>query len=140
MADARRALGAEGEDRAARWYLSHGYEVLDRNWRCQDGELDLVVARGRTLVVVEVKTRRTDRFGSPAEAVTIAKQRRIRRLALRWVVATGARPTAMRFDVVAILGGELEVIEGAFLSVATAAGLSEPARRRARGGPTSIAA
>ena len=116
MPDHRRAMGAAGEERAARWYRARGYQVLARNWRCRDGELDLVVARGRTLVVVEVKARRTDRFGAPVEAVTVAKQRRIRHLAMRYLEATGARPGRIRFDVVSILGGRLEVVEGAFLA------------------------
>ena len=136
MSDGRRALGAAGEEQAARWYRAHGYEELARNWRCRDGELDLVVARGRLLVIVEVKARRTDRFGSPAEAVTRTKQLRLRRLALRYLEATGARPVSMRFDVVAILGGHLEVIEGAFL----AAPLIQPAGSIARPAPSPIAA
>lgn len=114
MADPRRAVGADGEARAAAWYEAAGYSVVDRNWRCRDGELDLVVRRGRELVFVEVKSRRSDRFGVPAEAVTVAKQRRLRRLAGRYLAETGARAGALRFDVVAILGGRLEVIEAAF--------------------------
>src|SRR5688572_14953125 len=113
MTDARRAFGQAGEDRAAAWYRARGYTVLARNWRCRDGELDLVVQRGRTLVFVEVKARRTDRFGIPAEAVTPVKQRRLRRLARLYLDATGARG-ALRFDVVSILGGRLSVIEAAF--------------------------
>lgn len=107
-------MGAAGEARAADWYEARGYRVLDRNWRCRDGELDLVVARGRALVIVEVKARRTDRFGTPLEAVTATKQRRLRRLAMRWIEATGARPSSVRFDVVSILAGRLEVVEAAF--------------------------
>ena len=114
MTDARRAFGQAGEDRAAAWYRARGYEVLARNWRCRDGELDLVVGRGRTLVFVEVKARRTDRFGTPAEAVTPAKQRRLRTLARRYLDAADLRPKSLRFDVVSILGGTLEVIEAAF--------------------------
>jgi putative endonuclease len=110
---ARRALGAAGEERAAAWYLDHGYRVLHRNWRCRDGEIDLVARRGRHLVFVEVKTRTTDRFGTPAEAVTVAKQRRLRTLAVRYLEATGERGS-LRFDVVSILAGRLEVIEAAF--------------------------
>ncbi len=125
MSDPRRAYGAAGEERAAAWYRARGYRVLDRNWRCRDGELDLVVARGRLLVFVEVKARRTDRFGSPLEAVTRTKQLRLRRLALRYLEATGARPSAMRFDVVSILAGHLEVVEAAFLC----------GRQLRRGGP-----
>jgi len=120
MPDPRRAFGAAGEARAAAWYEAHGYRVLARNWRCRDGELDLVVTRGRTMVVVEVKARRTDRFGAPVEAVTPAKQRRLRHLALRYLEATGARPARLRFDVVSILAGRLEVVEGAFLEIGRA--------------------
>ena len=114
MTAARRALGAAGEAQAERWYVERGYEVVARNWRCRDGELDLVVRRGRELVFVEVKARRTDRFGTPAEAVTPVKQRRLRVLAHRYLEATGERAGSLRFDVAAILAGRLEVIEAAF--------------------------
>jgi putative endonuclease len=114
MVDRRRVLGAAGEERAASWYEQHGYVVLARNWRCRDGELDLVVARGRTVAFVEVKTRRSARFGHPVEAVTPAKQARLRRLALAYLRETGTRAGALRFDVVAILGEELEVLAAAF--------------------------
>lgn len=114
MADRRRAIGADGEAAAATWYEARGFEVVARNWRCRDGELDLVVRRDRQLVFVEVKTRTSARFGAPAEAVTPAKQRRLRRLAMRYLADTGTTAGVLRFDVVAILAGELEVIEGAF--------------------------
>ena len=70
MPDRRRALGAAGEDVAAAWYRAAGYEVLARNWRCREGELDLVVAGSGVVVFCEVKTRRGDAFGLPSEAVT----------------------------------------------------------------------
>lgn len=114
MTASRQALGAAGEAQAAAWYEAHGYVVVDRNWRCGEGELDLVVRSSRELVFVEVKTRRSDRFGVPAEAVTLAKQRRLRALAGRYLEGTGARAASLRFDVVSILAGELEVIEAAF--------------------------
>jgi putative endonuclease len=114
MTAARRALGAAGEAEAAAWYQRRGYAVLHRNWRCTEGELDLVVRRRRELVFVEVKTRRTDRFGLLAEAITPTKQRRLRALAMRYLEATGERAASLRFDVVAILDGHLEVIEAAF--------------------------
>lgn len=114
MVDRRRAFGADGEERAAAWYVGKGYAVVARNWRCRDGELDLVVRRGRELVFVEVKARRTDRFGIPAEAVTPTKQRRLRGLAARYLRDTGTHAGSLRFDVVTILAGELEVIEAAF--------------------------
>lgn len=99
---------------AAEWYLARGYEVLDRNWRCREGELDLVLRRARTVVFCEVKTRTSDAFGVPAEAVTHAKRQRIRRLAARWLDGAPFRPSGIRFDVAAVLAGRVEVIEGAF--------------------------
>ena len=115
MTQARRALGRHGEDRAASWYEEHGYRVLARNWRCREGELDLVVALGRTVVFCEVKARTSDAFGTPAEAVGHAKRARIRSLAARWLEHEAPfRPLGIRFDVVAVQGPSLEVIEGAF--------------------------
>ncbi len=99
----------------AAWYESRGYEVVVRNWRCRDGELDLVVREGRTFVFCEVKTRTTDAFGAPVEAVTRTKQMRLRRLAARWLENEAPlRPTDIRFDVASVLGGTVEVLEGAF--------------------------
>lgn len=100
--DARRSLGAHGEDLAAAWYASAGYEVLDRNWRCREGELDLVAARPGVIVFCEVKTRRGDRFGVPAEAVTSTKQRRIRGLAARWLTEHPVYAARIRFDVASV--------------------------------------
>lgn len=115
MVDRRRQqLGAAGEALAARWYEGEGYEVLARNWRCREGELDLVLGRGPLVVFCEVKTRRTAAYGVPAEAVTIAKQRRIRVLATRWLRESGVHAQTLRFDVAAVLAGELQVIEAAF--------------------------
>lgn len=106
--------GRRGEDLAAEWYRRHGYEVVDRNWRCSSGELDLIARAGRLLVVCEVKSRRTDRFGSPGAAVGPVKQARIRRLAAEWLATTGTRGVEVRFDVVAITGEEIDVIPNAF--------------------------
>ncbi len=118
--DGRRALGAAGEAAVARWYETAGYTVVDRNWRCRQGELDLVVARGVELVFCEVKTRRGDAFGAPVEAVTRAKQQRIRTLALTWLAAhPGRAARELRFDVASVLATgpgrpRVEVLEGAF--------------------------
>jgi putative endonuclease len=115
LARHRVALGARGEDLAADWYRAQGYAVVARNWRCAEGELDVVARRGRTTVFCEVKTRSSARFGVPAEAVTPAKQARIRRLAVRWLAQTGSgRGGPVRFDVATVLAGRLETIEGAF--------------------------
>lgn len=99
---------------AARWYEAHGYKVIDRNWRCREGELDLVVRKQRTIVFCEVKTRTSLAFGSPAEAVTRDKRQRIRVLASKWLETSPVRPIQIRFDVACILDGNLEIIEGAF--------------------------
>ena len=101
---------------AAAWYDAQGYEVVDRNWRCREGEIDLIVRPQRELVVVcEVKTRSTAAFGAPAEAVTHAKRQRLRHLAAKWLDGDAPfRPREIRFDVACILGGDLDVIEGAF--------------------------
>jgi putative endonuclease len=113
-------LGDAGEDLVARWYAGDGYRVLDRNWRCREGELDVVVARDSVLEFCEVKTRRGTAFGSPAEAVTVTKQRRLRTLAMRWLDAhPEARARTLRFDVASVLskrGGPpvIDVIEAAF--------------------------
>ncbi len=115
MTAARLRLGAQGEDRAAAWYAAAGYEILARNWRCRDGELDLICGRAGRVVVCEVKTRSSLAFGHPAEAVTIVKQRRIRRLASQWLTnAAPFAPREVRFDVAAVLPSGIEVIEGAF--------------------------
>ena len=114
MTQARRALGASGEEAVAAWYERQGYEVVERNWRCRAGELDLILRRGRTFVFCEVKTRSSDAFGSPVEAVTRAKQVRLRHLAARWLEDAPLRPTDIRFDVASVLAGKIEVLEGAF--------------------------
>lgn len=112
---ARRARGAYGERRAAEWYVSHGYDILDRNWRDgRSGELDLVVSRDGCVVFCEVKARASAEYGLPAEAVTAVKQARLHRLGAAWLKAHGTRATSIRFDVVAVLGTEVLVYESAF--------------------------
>ncbi len=110
------ALGRAGEDRAEDWYIASGYQILERNWRSRLGEIDLVCRRAHDEVIVfcEVKTRRNDRLGEPAEAVTRTKQLRLRRLAAEYLSRHGCGPVNVRFDVVAILGPTLTVIEAAF--------------------------
>ncbi|HVV13723.1 YraN family protein [Amycolatopsis sp.] len=96
-------LGRKGEQLAARHLQKLGFVVLSRNWRCREGELDLVVTDGRTLVVCEVKTRAGERFGDPAEAVTPAKVARIRRITGQWLRAFCVNWCAVRFDVITVL-------------------------------------
>ena len=107
-------MGARGEHQAASWYESRGYVVLEKNWRCRDGELDLILVDGSTYVFSEVKARRTAAYGPAAAAVGVAKQRRIRQLAVEWLRAHDVHAEAIRFDVVAITGSELELITDAF--------------------------
>lgn len=112
----RIALGRAVEERAAGWYRDHGFEVVDRNWRCAEGEVDLVAVRrcDRTVVFCEVKARRSGRFGSAAEAVGPLKQARLRRVAARWLRDHRAGGAVVRFDVAAWDGGRFEVVEAAF--------------------------
>lgn len=99
----RSALGAYGESVAARHLGDQGMVLLDRNWRCELGEIDLVLRDGRTLVVCEVKTRSSTAFGSPLEGVTERKAARLRRLAARWLVDHDVRPAEVRIDLVGVL-------------------------------------
>lgn len=109
-----RARGRWGEDLAAAHYRRLGYEILDRNWRTVTGELDLVLGCGSTIVFSEVKARRTADFGPAASAVTVSKQRRIRQLAVEWLREHDLHADVIRFDVVAITGTTLELIDDAF--------------------------
>jgi putative endonuclease len=113
------AVGAYGERVAAQHLTEAGLVVLDRNWRCPSGEIDIIAREGRTLVFCEVKTRRSGAYGHPAEAVGHAKIRRIRQLAVLWLAATGLRPGEIRFDVLSVLpqaagAAQVEHLRGAF--------------------------
>ena len=119
MPDRRRALGDSGEALVADWYRERGYHVVDQNWRCTEGELDLVVRRDGLVAFCEVKTRRSGTFGAPYEAVTFTKQRRLRALAARWLREHPQGGLDLRFDVASVYARrgyrpEIEVIEGAF--------------------------
>lgn len=98
----RLATGQYGEESAARWLSGQGMVLLDRNWRCELGEIDLVLRDGDVLVVCEVKTRSSAAFGSPFEAVTPAKLARLRRLAARWMAERGVRVPEVRLDLVGV--------------------------------------
>lgn len=87
---------------------------MARNWRCPGGEIDVIAALGSTVVFCEVKARSTNAFGSGAEAVTISKQRRLRRLAAAWLAHDDRGWADVRFDVAVVTSGKLEMIESAF--------------------------
>lgn len=100
---AKDVLGREGEQAAVSYLESLGFRILDRNWRCAGGEIDIVAAERHTFVVCEVKTRSGTRYGTPLEAVGRAKQRRLRRLAALWLFAHGVRFDQIRIDVLGLL-------------------------------------
>lgn len=112
-------LGRAGEDRAAAYLTGCGYEILDRNWRCADGEIDIVAARDGRVVAVEVKTRSGIAYGHPFAAIDDRKLARMWRLALAWAAAHPdvARRRRIGVDAIAIIGrdpgvGSLEHLEG----------------------------
>ncbi len=104
-AASKQALGAYGEQVALRHLLEQGMTLLDRNWRCAEGEIDLVLRDGPVLVVCEVKTRSSLACGSPHEAVGAVKLERLVRLAERWREERGVHPPEVRVDLVAVLRG-----------------------------------
>lgn len=97
------ALGAYGEVLAARYLTRQGMVLLDHNWRCPDGEIDLVLREGSTLVICEVKTRTSNAYGTPHEAITATKLARLRRLAAAWLGAHSAHPDDLRLDLVTVV-------------------------------------
>lgn len=101
--DQRRALGEYGERLATRYLQEQGLSILDRNWRCRQGEIDVVARDGDCLVFCEVKTRRSVRFGAPVEAVTPVKAARLRRLAVAWLRSHDEHAERIRIDVVGIV-------------------------------------
>jgi putative endonuclease len=114
------AVGRFGEQLAVDSLMADGLTIIERNWRCGDGELDVIASEGDTLVFVEVKTRSSVAFGDPAEAVAPPKAARVRRLAVRWLVEhPDPYWPQLRFDVVAIVrrgadGPVVRHLRGAF--------------------------
>ena len=111
---AKDTLGRRGEALAAAYLEGAGYEIIDRNWRCPQGEIDIVAQRGGVLAFVEVKTRSSVAFGPPLQAVTPLKLARLRRLAGAWLDAhPGSRfSLTVRIDVIGVVaprGGPVEI-------------------------------
>lgn len=116
---AKDELGRFGEQLAARHFSDNGLQVLETNWRCAQGELDIIAREGDALVFCEVKTRSSTSYGTPGEAVTPQKAARIHRLAYRWMEDHEARAPQLRFDLVSIIAARgsapvLEHVRGAF--------------------------
>jgi putative endonuclease len=100
---AKDLLGREGEQAAVRYLEGCGFRILDRNWRCADGEIDIVAVERHTFVVCEVKTRTGTRYGTPLDAIGRAKRLRLRRLAAQWLSAHGVRFDQIRIDALGLL-------------------------------------
>lgn len=111
-----KTLGKMGEDLAAARLRQEGYQILERNWRCARGEIDMVAKDGHTLVFIEVKTRRSNLCGSAAEAVDPKKQERLRFLARNYLYTKHSGAPTYRFDVVAVNISEqtISIIKNAF--------------------------
>jgi len=101
--DANKGLGDRGEELAASWLEKHGLKVIERNFRCKGGEVDIVARDGKTTVFVEVKTRRNLAYGVPQLAITPFKQRQISKAALTWLLKNRSQDHPARFDVIAII-------------------------------------
>jgi putative endonuclease len=119
MSRASQWVGTLGEQAACSALTDQGYRILHRNYRVRGGELDIVCERNGVLVFCEVKTRTSARFGLPEEAITIAKRRRLRRLALEYLQREGRRARTLRFDVISVAMadgrvGELRHLVNAF--------------------------
>lgn len=103
MGKRNRALGAKGEEAAARFLYQRGYEILERNWECFAGEADIIAKDDDTLVFVEVKTRKDCAHGFPSEAVTAEKRARYEKIALAYLSEHDHVDLPIRFDVVALV-------------------------------------
>jgi len=119
MEDTRKVLGARGEDLAVRYLKKKGYKVIERNYRCQWGEIDLIAREGDTLVFVEIKSRTSSGFGLPQDAVDRFKQEKLVQVARAYMAEHRlTEDISMRFDVVAVQltpsGPEMELIKDAF--------------------------
>jgi putative endonuclease len=106
--------GSRGEDRASAALRARGYRIVERNFRCKVGELDVVAFDGDTLVFVEVRSRADARFGGGLAAVGQGKRRQVARVAAAYLALRRPRFTTCRFDVVAITGDDLVIVRDAF--------------------------
>ena len=118
MPDRRRQFGSNSESLAA-WYLKKsGYKILEQNYRTPLGEIDIIAKEKKTIVFVEVKSRRSNRYGNPKWAVTLRKQRKISMVALQYLKSTRQMDNRARFDVVTVISNQdepqIEIVKNAF--------------------------
>lgn len=112
-------LGRKGEDLAVQYLQGRGFDVIDRNWRCDQGEIDVIARQDDAVVFVEVKTRSSTAYGHPFEAITLSKMARMRRLAAAWCAQAQPRPANIRIDAIAIIAprnaqAQIEHLQGVF--------------------------
>lgn len=110
----KRYVGKEYEQKACEYLIQQGYEILERNFYCKAGEIDIVAKHQEYLVFVEVKYRKNSRKGDPLEAISVQKQRTISKCALYYMKKHGLQYMPVRFDVVGILGEQVQLIQNAF--------------------------
>lgn len=106
-------LGRVGEDKAAAWYVSNGFNIAERNWRFKRGEIDLIATKSDLAVICEVKARASRTYCDPALAIDYKKQQQVRKIATQWL-KTQETFWKVRFDAVVVVGNQIRVIEGAF--------------------------
>jgi putative endonuclease len=118
MSQERKWTGRQGEELAAAHLAREGYQIIARNYRCPFGEIDIIAREGKTLVFVEVKSRRSDSYGDPQQAVDRRKQKKISKIALHYLSQHHLANHPARFDVVAVRlspgSSSVELIRSAF--------------------------
>jgi len=110
----KRTIGNAGEDRACEFLENAAYKILERNFRCRSGEIDIIALDGNYIVFIEVKYRKDNSFGYPRESVNYYKQRNISKVASYYLLIKNAYDKNCRFDVVEIIGEKIELIQNAF--------------------------
>ena len=102
MASKRKEVGARGENLAADYLKKRGYKIIQRNFRCREGEIDIIAQKGECLVFVEVRTKKNTAFGTPEESVTLSKREKLISLADSYLQSYDKPPASWRIDVVAV--------------------------------------
>ncbi|KZE76960.1 endonuclease [Paenibacillus jamilae] len=115
--DQRKAKGAMGEEAAALFLENLGYRILERNWRCRSGEIDLIAKQEHILVFIEVRSRSSSRYGTPAESVTARKITQVRQTAVVYLHMNGMGEAPIRFDMISVrLSAETAVVTDHFIN------------------------
>ncbi len=110
----KREIGNIGEDIACKYLESKNYKILERNFRCRSGEIDIIALDGDYIVFIEVKYRKDNSFGLPRESINYYKQRNISKVASYYLLTKNAFHKNCRFDVVEVMGEQIEIIQNAF--------------------------